>query len=84
MRTESTSSTIRKVEPAAHDQLVRLVGHVIPQVIEANLGVGDVGYVRVVRLLPLLRLHVRLDDARTVSRKRLFTQPIHSASRLAR
>ena len=53
----------RKVEPAAHDQLVRLVGHVIPQVIEANLGVGDVGYVRVVRLLPLLRLHVRLDDA---------------------
>ena len=52
-----------EVEPAAHDQLVRLVGHVIPQVIEANLGVGDVGYVRLVRLPTLLRLHVSLDDA---------------------
>ena len=42
---------------------MRLGGHVIPQVVEADLGVRDVGYVRLVRLPPLLRLHVGLDGS---------------------
>ena len=74
-RSRSTETHVERL----HD----VCGHVVPQIVEAQLGVGGVGDVAVVVAAPFLRTHVLLDQANRKAEKRC-TCPIHSASRRAR
>ena len=62
IRMESTSSTIAKIVPAL-DAFLQPPGHVVPEVVEAELVVGAVGDVGLVLLAPLVRLHLGQDHA---------------------
>ena len=62
IRMESTSSTIAKLWPR-WTQVVQRVGHVVAQVVEAELVVGAVGDVGGVSHPPLVGRHLREDHA---------------------
>ena len=62
MRMESTSSTIAKSWPR-WTQLGEVDGHVVAQVVEAELVVGAVGDVGAVGVAALVRRHARQDHA---------------------
>ena len=67
----------------SNHEVFRLRRHVIPEIIETNLLVGDVRDVGVVRRATLLRFHVRLNHPdRQTQRAVHATHPL--ASRLAR
>ena len=82
IRIESTSSTIGEVRGALHAVLER-GGHVVAQVVEAELVVGRVGDVGGVGHPALVGAHVREDHA-DGQPEELVTRPIHSAWYLAR
>ena len=83
IRIESTSSTMAK-RTAALDQVLGEHGHVVAQVVEAELVVGAVGDVGVVGRPALLRLHGGQDHPDLQAEEAVDDPAIHSASRLAR
>ena len=77
IRIESTSSTIREEVPALH-QVVLRPGHVVAQIIEAELVVGAVGDVGGVLRLADIRRLLGQDDADLEAE-----EPVHPAHPLA-